>query len=80
MERRSGVHVEPHSHANEQIVWMLKGKMLRLAEERVCDPGDVSGRFGARGLVPRGHRGDRFLRASAATTSYSAATRHMSEG
>jgi len=21
------VHVEPHSHANEQIVWMLKGKM-----------------------------------------------------
>jgi len=24
---RAGVHVEPHSHANEQIVWMLKGKM-----------------------------------------------------
>src|SRR4029450_2968636 len=23
----AGVHVEPHSHANEQIVWMLKGKM-----------------------------------------------------
>ena len=22
-----GVHVEPHSHANEQIAWMLKGKM-----------------------------------------------------
>jgi hypothetical protein len=21
---RAGVHVEPHSHANEQIVWMLK--------------------------------------------------------
>jgi hypothetical protein len=21
----AGVHVEPHSHANEQIVWMLKG-------------------------------------------------------
>ena len=21
------VHVEPHSHANEQIVWMLTGKM-----------------------------------------------------
>jgi hypothetical protein len=20
----AGVHVEPHSHANEQIVWMLK--------------------------------------------------------
>jgi quercetin dioxygenase-like cupin family protein len=28
----AGVHVEPHSHANEQIVWMLKGKMeFRLA-------------------------------------------------
>ena len=23
----AGIHVEPHSHANEQIVWMLKGKM-----------------------------------------------------
>jgi quercetin dioxygenase-like cupin family protein len=23
----AGVHVEPHSHANEQIVWVLKGKM-----------------------------------------------------
>jgi hypothetical protein len=23
----AGVHVEPHSHANEQIVWMLKGEM-----------------------------------------------------
>jgi unsaturated pyranuronate lyase len=39
----AGVHVEPHSHANEQIVWMLKGKMeFRLAtEQRVCGPGDV---------------------------------------
>ena len=23
---RAGVHVEPQGHANEQIVWMLKGK------------------------------------------------------
>ena len=23
----AGVRVEPHSHANEQIVWMLKGKL-----------------------------------------------------
>jgi quercetin dioxygenase-like cupin family protein len=40
---RAGVHVEPHSHANEQIVWMLKGKMeFRLGDEqRVCGPGDV---------------------------------------
>jgi hypothetical protein len=39
----AGVHVEPHSHANEQIVWMLKGKMeFRLgSEQRVCSGGDV---------------------------------------
>jgi quercetin dioxygenase-like cupin family protein len=37
------VHVEPHSHANEQIIWMLKGTMeFRLgSEQRVCGPGDV---------------------------------------
>ena len=51
----AGVHVEPHSHANEQIVWMLKGKMeFRLGtEQRVCGPGrrgGHSGRHGARGL------------------------------
>jgi len=39
----AGVHVEPHSHANEQIVWMLKGKReFRLgSEQRLCGPGDV---------------------------------------
>jgi len=39
----TGVHVEPHSHPNEQIVWMLKGKMeFRLGtEQRVCGQGDV---------------------------------------
>jgi quercetin dioxygenase-like cupin family protein len=39
----AGVHVEPHSHTNEQIVWMLKGKMeFRLGnEQRVCGPGVV---------------------------------------
>ena len=39
----AGVHVEPHSHGNEQIVWMLKGKMeFRLgSEQRVCGQGDV---------------------------------------
>jgi quercetin dioxygenase-like cupin family protein len=39
----AGVHVESHSHANEQIVWMLKGKMeFRLgSEQRVCSGGDV---------------------------------------
>jgi quercetin dioxygenase-like cupin family protein len=39
----AGVHVEPHSHTNEQIAWMLKGKMeFRLgSEQRVCGPGDA---------------------------------------
>jgi quercetin dioxygenase-like cupin family protein len=39
----AGVHVESHGHANEQIVWMLKGKMeLRLGtEQRICGPGEV---------------------------------------
>ena len=39
----AGVHVEPHSHANEQIVWILTGKIeFRLgAEQRVCERGDV---------------------------------------
>ncbi len=43
MDIGAGVHVEPHSHTNEQIVWMLTGKMeFRLdAEERVCGRGDV---------------------------------------
>ena len=41
----AGVHVEPHSHANEQIVWMLKGKMefRRGTEQWVYGPGDVIG-------------------------------------
>ena len=41
----AGVHVQPHSHANEQIVWMLKGRMeFRLgSEQRGCGPGDVVG-------------------------------------
>ena len=39
----AGVHVEAHSHTNEQIVWMLTGKMeFRLdAEQQVCGRGDV---------------------------------------
>jgi hypothetical protein len=45
----AGVHVEPHSHANEQIAWMLKGKMeFRLgSEQRVCGRGIVSTPWGA---------------------------------
>ena len=40
---RAGVHVEPHSHASEQIVWILKGKMeFRLGtEQRICGQGDL---------------------------------------
>jgi quercetin dioxygenase-like cupin family protein len=39
----AGVHVKSHLHPNEQIVWMLKGKMeFRLgSEQRVCGQGDV---------------------------------------
>ena len=39
----AGVQVEPHSQPNEQIAWMLKGKMeFRLgSEQRVCGQGDV---------------------------------------
>jgi quercetin dioxygenase-like cupin family protein len=39
----AGVHVEPHNHPNEHIVWMLKGAMeFRLGtEQRVCRKGDV---------------------------------------
>jgi len=66
----AGVHVEPHSHANEQIVWMLKGKMeFRLgSEQRLCGQGDViviPGDTEHEGWFPRRQRGDRFLRASA---------------
>ena len=64
----AGVHVESHSHPNEQIVWMLKGKMeFRFgSKRRVCGQGDVvviPG--GAEHEAARRKRGDRFLRASA---------------
>jgi quercetin dioxygenase-like cupin family protein len=40
----AGVHVEAHSHPNEQIVWMLKGRMeFRIGtERRMCGPGDIA--------------------------------------
>jgi quercetin dioxygenase-like cupin family protein len=40
----AGVQVETHSHPNEQIVWLLKGKIeFRLgSEQRVCGQGDVT--------------------------------------
>jgi len=39
----AGVHVAAHEHDNEQIVWMLRGKMeFRLGnEQRMCGPGDI---------------------------------------
>ena len=40
---KAGAHATAHQHANEQIAWMLKGKMeFRLgSERRTCGPGDV---------------------------------------
>ena len=53
----AGVHVEPHSHANEQIVWMLNGKMeFRLgSEQRACGQGDVV-------VIPRGTEHEAWFR------------------
>jgi quercetin dioxygenase-like cupin family protein len=41
---QAGAHIAAHQHANEQIVWMLKGKMaFRIGEERrTCRPGDIA--------------------------------------
>ena len=46
---KAGAHAAAHSHPNEQIFWMLSGKMeFRLGKEkRLCGPGDV-------GVVPAG--------------------------
>jgi quercetin dioxygenase-like cupin family protein len=42
VEHRSGVDVETHRKANEQIVWRLKGKMeFRLGTKQRYGPGDV---------------------------------------
>jgi quercetin dioxygenase-like cupin family protein len=40
---KAGAHATPHKHPNEQIAWMLKGKMeFRLGDERrTCGPGDL---------------------------------------
>src|SRR5215470_9446783 len=55
-DRMVGVHVEPHSHANEQIVWMLNGKMPPRQRTASLRPGRCRGyseRDGARGMVSR---------------------------
>jgi quercetin dioxygenase-like cupin family protein len=52
----AGVHVEPHSHPNEQIVWMLKGKMeFRLGSEQGLRPGATWWSF--REAMSRRHHG-----------------------
>ena len=40
---KAGAHAAAHKHPNEQIFWMLKGKMeFRLGnEKKTCGPGDV---------------------------------------
>ena len=41
---KAGAHAAAHSHQNEQIMWMLKGKMeFRIGvEKRMCGPGDIA--------------------------------------
>ena len=41
---KAGAHAAAHRHPNEQIFWMLSGKMeFRLGtEKRACGPGDVA--------------------------------------
>ena len=41
---QAGAHIAAHQHTNEQIVWMLKGRMaFRIGEERrTCGPGDIA--------------------------------------
>jgi quercetin dioxygenase-like cupin family protein len=43
-EMKAGAHAGAHSHPNEQLVWMLKGRMeLRIGDEkRLMGPGDVA--------------------------------------
>ena len=43
-QMKAGAHAAAHQHPNEQIFWMLKGKMeFRLGDERrTCGPGDVA--------------------------------------
>ncbi len=46
---KAGAHAAAHRHPNEQIFWVLSGKMeFRLGtEKRTCGPGDV-------GVIPGG--------------------------
>jgi quercetin dioxygenase-like cupin family protein len=43
-QMKAGAHAAAHQHPNEQIFWMLQGKMeFRLGDERrTCGPGDVA--------------------------------------
>ena len=53
----------------------LASKLVLLVAIAGPEGGGYSGRYGARGLVPRRHRGDRFLRASARRLSSRRQTR-----
>ena len=57
VEHRGRRPCRAHGHANEQIVWMLKGKMeFRLgSEQRVCGQGDVV-------VIPRGTEHEAWFR------------------
>lgn len=41
---QAGAHAAGHSHAHEQIMWLLKGRMeFRIGDERrMCGPGDIA--------------------------------------
>ena len=43
-DMKAGAHAGAHAHPNEQLVWMLKGRMeLRIGDEkRTMGPGDVA--------------------------------------
>jgi len=73
------------SHGNEQIAWVLKGEMdFRLGSETAALQAGrrhrQSRRYGARGMVSRRHRSDRFLCASARGLSTRRQTRLHERG
>ena len=66
---KAGAHATAHKHPHEQIAWMLKGKMEfrlgRALQLRAGRRGGDPGRRRARGVLSRGHRGDRRVCAAA---------------
>src|SRR6516225_1772450 len=79
----AGVHVEPHTHANDRVDAQRQDGVpprQRTASLRAGGRRGHSGRYGARGMVPRRQRGDRFLRASARRLLVGGKPAYISEG